>query len=85
VSSFTAGTEKAQKCFPWTGATELQLHIWREKKGCPVHTRLQRMQGREFKKLAGNGCRGGKGMQTGYSTMLTIFPGWGCSHTASSR
>jgi len=36
VSSFTAGTEEAQKCFPWTGATELQLHIWREKKGCPV-------------------------------------------------
>jgi hypothetical protein len=52
VSSFTAGTEEAQKCFPWTGATELQLHIWREKKGCPVHTRLQRMQGREISKTS---------------------------------
>jgi hypothetical protein len=37
MSSSTAGIEEAQKRSPWTGASALQLHIWREKRGCPVY------------------------------------------------
>jgi len=54
VSSSTAGTEEVQKSFP-LDCSELQVHR-REMGGCPVHARLQR-EGRQFKKLAGNGCR----------------------------
>jgi hypothetical protein len=49
VSSSTAGTEEVQKPFPLDWSSELQLHIWREKGGCPVHARMKR-EGREVSK-----------------------------------
>jgi len=66
VSSSTAGTKEAQNRLPWTGATELKPHIWREKGGCPVYARLQRMQGREISKTSRKRLQRREGkMQTG--------------------
>jgi transposase len=65
------------KRFPLDWSSELQLHIWREKGAVQYMPGWRGWKDEWFKKLAGNGCRGGKEMQTGYSAMLIKFPAKG--------